>query len=108
MATAEEVAALRLLVAEPDDAPPYSDAVLSARLDAVSGNQDVLAYQIWTEKAAAAANLVDMSEGGSSRKMGDLSEQALTMAETFRKRALAGTTPPTDSAGTRVKRLTRP
>lgn len=108
MATVEEIAALRLLIAEPDNTAPYDDETLSNRLAAAT-SEYALAYEIWTEKAAAAAGLVDMSEGGSSRKMGDLHEQALSMAEEMRKRALASTSPPNGSgAGVRIKRLSRP
>lgn len=104
MATAEEIAALRLLIAEPEP-DTYSDEVLNARL-AGATNEYALAYEIWTEKAAAAAALVDMSEGGSSRKLGDVYEQALGMADAMRERAQSATSPP--AGATRIKRLTRP
>ena len=109
MATQAEIAALRLMIAEPNNVAPYEDATLSARLDAVAGNQYVVANEIWTEKAAGAAGLVDISEGGSSRKMGDLYEQYIDMAEQMRQRALSPTQPP-DGTGTgiRIHRLTRP
>jgi hypothetical protein len=107
MATAEDVAALRLLIAEPEP-DTYSDEDLAARLDAGTSAYAV-AYDIWTEKAAAAAGLVDMSEGGSSRKLGDVYEQALGMADAMRARALSATQPPDGSgAGVRIKKLTRP
>lgn len=82
MATEAEVARLRLLIGEPTD-EVYTDADLNARLDAASGDSNRVAYEIWTEKAAASAELVDISEGGSSRKMGDIYEQALNMAKHF-------------------------
>lgn len=104
MATAEEIATLRLLIAEPDETT-YTDVVLGQRLDA-STSEDQVAYEIWTEKAAAAAALVDVSEGGSSRKMGDIMEQALRMAEVFAARVTTGTAPPS-AAGTRISRLSR-
>ena len=104
MATPEEIAALRLLIAEPEP-DTYSDEDLNARLDA--SDQYTVAFDIWTEKAAAAAGLVDMSEGGSSRKLGDVYEQALGMAEAMRERAVSATNPPT-GAGIRIKRLSRP
>lgn len=85
MATAEEIAQLRLLVAEPDPVEPYTDVKLGARIDA-SDSLERVAYDIWTEKAAATAMLVDVSEGGSSRKMGDLHEQALAMKAEFASR----------------------
>jgi hypothetical protein len=107
MATVEEIAALRLLIAE-DTQDPYTDAELGVMLDAAA-NQYVVAYEIWTNKAAATAGLVDISEGGSSRKMGDLYEQALSMAEQMRLRAVSATQPPDGfGSGTRVRKLTRP
>lgn len=106
MATPEEIAALRLLIAEPD-ADTYSDEDLNARLAGAS--EYSVAFDIWTEKAASAAGLVDMSEGGSSRKLGDVYEQALGMAEAMRQRALSATSPPDGTgAGVRIKKLTRP
>lgn len=108
MATVDEIAALRLLIAEPDNLAPYDDETLNARLTAAA-SEYALAYEIWTEKAAAAAGLVDVSEGGSSRKMGDVYEQALGMADAMRERANSATVPPDGSgAGIRIKRLTRP
>lgn len=107
MATAEQIAALRRLIAESDEST-YTDQVLSDLIDASDGNLNTVAYEVWTEKAAAAANLVDVTEGGSSRKMGELHEQALNMAEMFRNRALEATTPPTGSTGVRIRRIVRP
>lgn len=108
MATPEEIATLRLLIAETDEAT-YNDTVLGARLDAAAGNGNLVAYEVWTEKAAAAAQLVNTSEGGSSRSLGDIYEQALKMAATFAERATSPVTPPTaTSQGLRIKRLVRP
>lgn len=104
MATSEETLALRLLIAESTEAT-YTDEALAARIDA-AGSLDLVAYEIWTEKAAKASSLVDISEGGSSRKMGDLQEQALRMAATFAARVNTGTTPP-GGGRTQVSRLTR-
>ena len=107
MATAEEIAALRLLVAEPTS-DTYSDIALGDFLDTY-GNQYTAAYEVWTQKSAAVAGLVDISEGGSSRKMGDLYEQFLSMAEQMRIRAVSSTSPPDGSgAGMRIRKLTRP
>lgn len=109
MATAIEVQALRLLIAE-DTKDTYSDEALATRLDAASGSADTVAYQVWTEKAAATAGLVDISEGGSSRKMGDLYEQAINMAKVFAERAAAESLPPVAGSGrtVRARQLARP
>lgn len=106
MATPEQIAALRLLIAEPSE-ETYTDAVLMALYDAAA-NPNLVAYDIWTQKAAAVAGLVDVSEGGSSRKMGDLYEQYLSMAATFATRATSETLPPTGAGSLRIKSLTRP
>ena len=105
MATPEEVAALRLLIAEPNE-DTYTDSNLMERLDAAA-SADAVAYQIWTEKAASAAELVDVSEGGSSRKMGDVYEQALDMARVFGERVNAAALPP-GAARVRIRKLARP
>lgn len=107
MATPEEVAALRLLIAESTE-ETYTDAQLIEWLDAASGNENLVAYEIWTQKAAGYAGLVDVSEGGSSRKMGDLHEQALNMARVFAERSTAESLPPDGTAGVRIRKLVRP
>lgn len=106
MATPDEIAAFRLQIAEPDGAEPYTDSQLSARLDA-DGDTALTAYKIWMEKAAAAAELVDVTEGGSSRKMGDIHEQALAMAKVYQGQITSPTEPPTGRR-TVVSRLRRP
>lgn len=106
MATASEIAAFRLLIDESDDKLPYTDAALGERLDAATSPQ-ALAAVIWTEKAAALAALVDVSESGSSRSLGQLQDKALAMAKVFKD--ADPTAPGTGSAvrGVRMSRLTR-
>lgn len=105
MATAAQISSLRLMIAEPEDAEPYTDAALSARLDA-DGDSNKTAFNIWTEKAAAWAGLADITEGGSSRKQGDLHEQALNMAKAFAGMITEGA--PETGGVTRIKKLRRP
>lgn len=81
MASVEEVAELRLLVAIPTDDPPYTDQYLSTLIDTYG--MDTAAATIWRQKAAAASGLVDMSESGSSRKLSQLAATALDMANSF-------------------------
>jgi hypothetical protein len=96
MATAEEIAALRILIAEPNDTPPWTNAVLSDMIDAAEGDQDSAAYQTWISKAASYASMVDVTESGSSRKLSQLQEQALNMASRF---AAGNVAPGSDLAG---------
>lgn len=103
MATQAQIATLRRLIAEPEDVAPYQDASLSTRIDE-SLDLNVLARDIWLEKAAAYAELVDTTEGGSSRKMGDLHEQALNMVAHFTSLAPE---PVVVGRGTRIVKLSR-
>lgn len=82
MATAAEVSALRLLIAEPDDSNGWTDEKLSGLLDA-GESANTVASGIWTSKAATYASLVDVSESGSSRKLSDMHRQALSMSDHF-------------------------
>lgn len=102
MATAEEIEGLRLLVAEPDETT-YTDAALGGILDAASSPNEAAAT-IWTQKAAAAATLVNVSESGSSRSLGDIQKNALAMAKVFADAIQAD---PVTSVGVRVSRITR-
>lgn len=105
MASVADIAALRLLIAEPD-VETYTDAMLGAEIDADDGDLNKAAFNIWTQKAARSAELVDISEGGSSRKMGDIYEQALSMAKHFAGLIIGGE--PEPLSRTRVHKLTRP
>lgn len=105
MATAEEIAAFRLLIDEADDADPYSDLSLSNRLDAALSSQ-ALAKEIWLEKAASYASLVNVSESGSSRSMSDLHKNALAMAAGYGAADPTGPDAP-GTRGVRMKKLTR-
>lgn len=102
MASADEIAAFRLLIAEPDEAT-YTDAALSGILDSAPSVNSAAA-SIWTQKAAAAATLVNVSESGSSRSLGDIQRNALAMAKVFNDAIEAD---PSTSTGVRVSRITR-
>lgn len=105
MATAEEIAAFRLLIVETKDELPYTDAKLGERLDTATSPQ-ALAADIWREKAAQFAHLVSVSESGSSRQLSDLHKNALAMAK-----ALSDADPSAPGAagvrGVVMSRLTR-
>lgn len=100
MASADQIAELRRAVNEPGD-ETYSDDYLSARLDDTGGNVAAAAAGIWREKAATYADLADVREGSSQRSLGDLHEQALSMASLYDSR-----TP--GASGARTRAITRP
>lgn len=98
MATPEELAQLKLIVGR----EILTDAEFSAVIDLNPGNMDAAAAQVWEIRAGRYHGLVNISESGSSRNMGDLHKNALAMAATYRAKLV-----PTDGvtsggrAGTR-------
>ncbi len=105
MADPDQIAALRLLISEPGS-ETFTDEQLSAIIDAASGDLNKAAFESWTIKAANAADLVDITEGGSTRKQGDLYEQALSMAKHFGSQVPGGVEPDAPRY-TRLKKLAR-
>lgn len=82
MADATQIADLRRLTGE-TGSTTYSDEELSARIDAANGDLRTVAADIWEEKAATYAEMVDISEAGSSRKNGELYKNAIAMHAFF-------------------------
>lgn len=81
MADETVILELRRLINEMTDQDPWTDLVLSVRIDEWTGTLDALAAKIWREKAATYAELIDIKEGNSDRKMSQLYSQALKMAD---------------------------
>jgi hypothetical protein len=108
MATAEQIAELRLKISEPDNVEPYTDQVLSDAIDEANGDTNAVAGSIWQTKAASYAEMTDISEAGSSRKNSQLYKQALEMADYFSSQSEgedageAGTDFPTTRASVRA------
>lgn len=90
MATsAADIVILRGFIREPDDSNGWTDARLTALIDANSDSFGIpdlraAAADVWTSKAADSAVLVDVSENGSSRKLSDVHKNALAMAKLYR------------------------
>jgi hypothetical protein len=106
MASKEQITALRLLINEQDDKAPYDDIALSTRIDATPSTEG-LAAQIWREKAAMYASLVNVSESGSSRSLSDLHKNALAMAKALGDSDPAAPGSGPSVRGVRMRRLTR-
>jgi hypothetical protein len=81
MATLEEVTQLRRLTTY-TETDPYDDPDLSAMIDVLGLNK--AAARLWNEQAASLAKLVNTSESGSSRSLGDAHKNALAMAKYFK------------------------
>jgi hypothetical protein len=84
MATIDD---LRRLTNEPEGESKYNDDQLEEVLLKTGGSITKAAAIVWEWKAASAAELVDMQEGPTSRKLSDLQDNALRMAELLRKQA---------------------
>ena len=82
----------------------YTDEMLGDAID-MAGSVDGAAADIWTQKAASAATLVNVSESGSSRSLGDIQRNALNMAAQFR--TLAEQSTPGTAGSVRVRRIQR-
>lgn len=81
--TPENITLVREYVAEPDAAGSWTDARISSIIEASTTLKEA-AETIWRAKAASYAHLVDITEGGSSRKMSSLYTNALAMADSMR------------------------
>jgi hypothetical protein len=79
MASTEQIADLRRKTSEPD-ATSYSDADLNKLIDDNAGDVNKVARIIWETKASMFAEMVDITEAGSSRKNSQLYSNALKMA----------------------------
>lgn len=99
MATAAQIAELRIMINEPNNVAPWDDETLGMLIDAKSGDLKAAAYSVWEGKAAQVAHLVDISEGGSSRKMSDMYKNFLAIRDTF--------APETGTVGGRRAPMTR-
>lgn len=69
----------------------YEDSYFDRFLDEAGGNVDAAAASVWQEKAAGYAEMVDISEAGSSRKNSQLYSNAMDMMAKYN--AIAGEGP---------------
>lgn len=108
MATDAEITLLRRMIAE-DTEEVYTNVELGTRLDAAADPKHTrISWEIWTEKAARYTSLVDVSEGGSSRSMGQLQQKAIEMVKLFKGQLDAAEPPPEPLTGvTRLHKLRR-
>jgi hypothetical protein len=79
MATQDQLDALHRVTGISASDTTYTDELLSALID-LQGSVSGAAAAIWREKAATFAGMVDTTESGSSRKLSQLSDNALKMA----------------------------
>lgn len=83
MATQAEIAELRDLIAEPDDSNGWTDERLGAYIDRAQ-TLNGAASAVWGSKAASLSTMVNVSESGSSRSLGDLFKNASAMRDYYK------------------------
>jgi hypothetical protein len=81
MATIDQIKELRLAIEQPANVEPWTDEILGGLIDSYGLN--VAASKIWTIKASSVAKLVDISEGGSSRKNSQLFDHYTAIAASY-------------------------
>lgn len=78
MATELQIAQFRRATDQADNVEPYTDSYISNIIDELGF--ETAASSVWREKAAGVAGLVDMTESGSSRRLSQLRQAYLDMA----------------------------
>lgn len=82
MATEDQILELRTLVNETAEGCEWTDEELGAAIDSTE-TMNGAASKVWYLKAGRFSTLVDVSESGSSRKLGDLYKNALAMGKYY-------------------------
>jgi hypothetical protein len=101
MATQEEIDQAKALVPE----TTLTDEQIGAIIDASECLNEAIA-KLWGQLAGNYSSLVNISEAGSSRSMGDLHKNALAMAKYYAELGCPGSTPATGVTRTRaIERL---
>lgn len=79
MAEPGDIAKVREYVGEPNVSEGWTDERIASFIDGAK-NLKLAASEIWIVKAGTFSAVVDVTESGSSRKMGSLQDKALKMA----------------------------
>lgn len=103
MASGDQIRDVRERVAEPDDSNGWSDERLARAIDGTT-TLNAAAARVWSEKAATFAELVDVSESGSSRKLSDLRKNALEMSAHYGSLDAVATEAASGPVITRIRR----
>lgn len=104
MASEDTIARLRRMAGETED-DKYSDTILEVMLAENGDDLAATAAAIWGEKASDYADLVNMSEAGSSRSNSDLFKHAKEQQTYFAD--LAAVAAPTTGDFTTTRRIER-
>lgn len=107
MATVEEIQAVLDMLGDDPASNGYDDARINELLDA-GITDNAIAATYWEKRYASTAELIDISESGSSRGLSAVTKNAKDLAALYRGRAdLEETPPPAARAGIKSHRMTR-
>lgn len=109
MANNDDYLRLRRMTGEVDSTT-YTNTDLDMFIERAVGDMTVAASLIWGEKASAYADLVNISEAGSSRSNSDLFRHAIEQREYFLSLAGGSEVPPTvipEATSSTTRRIVR-
>jgi hypothetical protein len=104
MATSADISTVRDNTNEPDDGV-FTDEYIEGLIDSIG--VDAASAKVWERKASAYAELVDVSEAGSSRKQSDLHKNALAMEAHYRGLATNAPTGPVSLGHAKTHQIVR-
>lgn len=105
MATDDERLQLRRMTGEADE-DNYTNADLDIFIERAAGDLNAAASLLWGEKASSYADLVNISEAGSSRSNSDLFKHAIEQRDYFSALG-GGVTPGSTTTGSTTRRIVR-
>lgn len=105
MATADQINTVRTYTNEPERAD-YSDDLIGGLIDSL-GSVEAAAAEVWDRKAARFSELVNVSEAGASRSLGDLFKNANAQADRYRARIPGSDTATGSDRRAKVHRIIR-
>jgi hypothetical protein len=100
MPNEDDIARLRRMTGE-SGSKTYTDTQIEQFLIDSTGNFNVAASRIWGEKASAVADMVNISEAGSSRSNSDLYDHAIDRQNYFASLGTGADVPTVASSTTR-------
>lgn len=106
MATAQELLTLRDYISEPNDDNGWTEEKLAGYLTQYESLYRA-ASAAWGVKASGYAELVNVSESGSSRSLGDLFARAQAMSKHYRGLAEEEEGPAVPTTGPVIQRIRR-
>lgn len=81
MATTDEIATVKAMLGS--FASQFTDTDIGLAIDAAGGDLNLVAGEYWGQIAASTATMVNISESGSSRSMGDVYKNAIAMSKFY-------------------------